>query len=115
MLPAHFDGGGHIEYGVFAISLRGGLLNEVGDLLGLFCLHVAVQQERCVVLVIVSERIEVSLVPLRGWGVNEVLKVGNQVRELRDLDVTLDHITGVKITDGLNELLESIIILLLLI
>ena len=44
-----------------------------------------------------------------------MLKVGNQVRELRDLDVTLDHITGVEVTDGLNELLESIIILLLLI
>jgi hypothetical protein len=95
LLPAHFDGGGHIEYGVFAISLRGRLLYEVGDLLRLLCLHVAVQQERCVVLVIVSERIEVSLVPLRGGGVDEVLKVGNQVRELRDLDVTLDHITGV--------------------
>jgi len=115
LLPAHFDGGGHIEYGVFAISFRGGLLYEVGDLLRLLCLHVAVQQERSVVLVIVSERIEVSLVPLRGGGVDQVLKVGNQVRELRDLDVTLDHITRVKVTDGLNELLEGIIILLLLI
>jgi hypothetical protein len=54
-------------------------------------------------------------VSLRGGGVDEVLKIGNQVRELRDLDVTLDHITGVQVADGLYELLESIIILLLLI
>jgi hypothetical protein len=115
LLPTHFDCCGHIEYGVFATSLRGCLLYEVGDLLRLLCLHIAVQQERCVVLVIVSKRIEVSLVSLRGGGVDEVLKIGNQVRELRDLDVTLDHITGVQVADGLYELLESIIILLLLI
>ena len=44
-----------------------------------------------------------------------MLKVGNQVWQLRHLDVTLDHITGVKVSDGLDELLESIVILLLLI
>ena len=115
MLPAHFDSGRHIEYGVFATSLRRGLLNEVGDLLWLLCFHVAVQEERCVVLVIVCKGIEVSLVPLRGGRVDEVLKVGNQIRELRNLDVTLDHITRVQVADGLDELLESIIILLLLI
>lgn len=44
-----------------------------------------------------------------------MLKVGNQVRQLRDLDVTLDHITGVQVANSLNELFESIVILLLLI
>ena len=52
---------------------------------------------------------------LRGGGVDEVLKVGNQVRQLRDLDVTLDHITGVQVANSLNELFESIVILLFLI
>ena len=95
MLPTHFDGGCHVEDGVFTTTLRGGLLNEVGDLLWLLGLHIAVKQERCVVLVIVSERIEVGLVSLRGGGIDEVLKVGNQIWQLRDFDVTLDHITRV--------------------
>ena len=115
MLSAHLDGGGHVEDGVFATTLGGGLLDEVGDLLRLLCLYIAVKQEGCVVLIIVSERIEVGLVSLRGGGVDEVLKVGNQVRQLRHLDVTLDHITRVQVPYGLNELFESIIILLLLI
>ena len=64
MLPAHFDGGGHVEDRVFATALGGGLLYQVGDLLRLLGLHIAVKQERCVVLVIVSKRIEVSLMSL---------------------------------------------------
>jgi hypothetical protein len=62
-LPANFDGCGYIENGVFARTLRC-FLNKLGDLLWLFGLNIAVKKKGCVILVIVGEGIQISLVSL---------------------------------------------------
>lgn len=52
---------------------------------------------------------------LTGRGVNEFLQVSDQVLELWHLDIALDHITRVEMPDGIHELLQGIIVLLLFI
>ena len=44
-----------------------------------------------------------------------MFQVGNKVGQLRDLDVALDDIAWVQVADGLDKLLEGVIVLLLLI
>ena len=46
-------------------------------------------------------------------GVDEFLKVLNKVWKLRNLDVALDNVARVQVSNSLDELLESFIILLL--
>jgi len=54
-------------------------------------------------------------VTLARRGIDQLLQVGNQVLQLGDLDVPLDHIARIKMTNRIDELFEGIIVLLLLI
>ena len=64
LLPAHFDGGCNIENGILSTALRG-FLDKLGYLFGLLSLHIAVKQKSCIVFVVVSQRVQVRLMPLR--------------------------------------------------
>ena len=47
------------------------------------------------------------------WRFNELLQVLDEVWQLRHLDVSLNDITRIEVSDGLQVLLESSIVLLL--
>ena len=47
--------------------------------------------------------------------VDKLFQVGNQILKLRDLDITLDYIAWVQVSNGLKELLKSVVVLLFLI
>jgi hypothetical protein len=53
--------------------------------------------------------------PLGAWGIDQLLKISDQVWQLRNLNVSLDHIAWVQIPNGLYKLLQSIVKLLFLI
>jgi hypothetical protein len=65
LLAAYFDGRSNVKNGVFtALVTLAGLLNQVGDLLWHLGLHIAVQQQSRVVLIVVSQGTQVCLVSL---------------------------------------------------
>ena len=47
--------------------------------------------------------------------VYQLLQVSDQILQLRHLDVTLDHVARIEMTNGIDELLECIIVLFLFI
>ena len=79
MLAADLYRGGHIEYGLFAIAGDTRIIDKLSYLLRSLGLHIAVEQERCVVLVVVSQAREVRLMPLGVRRVNEPLQVEDEV------------------------------------
>jgi hypothetical protein len=54
-------------------------------------------------------------VSLTSGRVDKLFQVGNQILKLRDLDITLDYIAWVQVSNGLKELLKSVVVLLFLI
>ena len=118
LLSTDFNSSSDIEDSLFA-STATGLLDQLSDLLRLLSLHIAVQQQRCVVFVVVSHdntsTLSSTYTSLTGGRVNQLLKILDQVGELRHLDVALNHIGRVQIPDGLDELLQGIIELFFLI
>ena len=71
LLSANFNCSCDIENCVF--PTLGGFFNELGDFFWLFGLDITVKQEGCVIFVIVCQRVEVGLVPLGAWRVNQLL------------------------------------------
>ena len=85
---------------------------ELLDLSFLILLDVTVEQECCVVLVVV----DVGLTPTLGGFLisDQLLKVLDQVIKLCDLNVVLNDIAGVQKANRLNVLLDGFIVLFLL-
>lgn len=52
---------------------------------------------------------------LAGRGVYQLLQVGDEVLQLWHLDVALNHVAWVEVSDSIDELLECIIVLFLFI
>jgi hypothetical protein len=52
---------------------------------------------------------------LRTWRINKLLQIGNEIRELRHLNVTLNDVAGIQVAYGLDELFQGIVKLLLFI
>ena len=105
LLATDFDGGGHVEDRVLAGALRARLLDQLRDFLGHLRLHVAVQQQRRVVLVVVRKRAQICLVPLARGRVDQLLQVRYQITQLGHLDVALDNVARVQVPDRVHKLL----------
>ena len=113
LLAAHFDGCLDIKDGA-ALRLLLPVLNQLRDLIVLLGLHVAVQEESRVILVVVAHRIQIlDGLSLNGGCLDQVLKVLDQVWKLLDFNISLDDVAWVQVPDGLDVLHESLVILLL--
>ena len=71
--------------------------------------YVAVQQQSCVVFVIVSYWAELSL--LFFWCLSKLFKISNEIFKLWNLNEFLNDVAGIKMTDCFNILLNRFIIL----
>ena len=108
LLAAHFDGRVDVEDGSLFSVLD---VQEVFDSLFFVLLHVAIQQECCVVFVVVDVALCASLRLL--FVTDQPVEVLDQVVELSDLDVVLDDVARIQEPNRLDVLLDSLIVLLL--
>lgn len=109
LLSTNFDGRVDIEDRCLVALLD---RQELLDLSLLVFLDIAVEQQCCVVFLVVDVGLAASL--RRLVIANEFLQVSDQVVKLGDLDVVLDDVAGVQEADSLDVLLNRIIVLLLL-
>jgi hypothetical protein len=74
----------------------------------LLFLHVTVQQQGSIVFVVVLNLTKGLL--LLVWGSNQLLKVLNQVIQLRHLDESLNHVTRVEVADCLHIFCDGLVV-----
>lgn len=108
LLAANFNSSVNIEDGLFISVLD---VEEVFDCLLLVLLDVTIEQESCVILVVVDVALGTALRLLLIS--DQLVQVLDKVIELSDLDVVLDDVTRVQETNRLDILLNRFIILLL--
>jgi len=105
LLSADFNGRGHIKE--LAI-LR--LLDQLSHLLLVLSLHVAVQQQRSVVFIIIHQRLRVLTTFRRVYQLFQIL---NQKRKFVHLDVLVDHVRRIQVPDRQRVLLHRLFVQLL--
>mmetsp|Transcript_28932 Transcript_28932/g.35790 ORF Transcript_28932/g.35790 Transcript_28932/m.35790 type:complete len:703 (-) Transcript_28932:22-2130(-) len=108
LLAAHFNRRVDVEDRLLLRILN---VQKVLDRLLLVFLYIAVQQECCVIFVVINVALGASLRLL--FISDQLIQVLDQVIELCDLDVVLDDIAGVEEANSFDVLLDSLIVLLL--
>lgn len=113
LLAAHFDSGVDIKYRLrLVLTLRS--LDQLRDLVLLLELHITVEEQSRIVLVIITHRVEALHARcLLRRRLDQLLKVLDQVWEVLHLDVSLDHVAWIEVADGLQVLGQCLLGLVL--